>query len=93
MGDEKLEQVLSGVDTLYIVTPGAENRAALTVSSAELAKKAGVKHIAVVSIPTANLTDTVGVPYTFISLPLFIDNFWGFKFKTPLSNRVPSIVL
>ena len=94
MGDEKLEQVLSGVDTLYIVTPGAENRATLTVSSAELAKKAGVKHIAVVSVPTVNLTDTIfgrqlteiedkvsklGVPYTFISLPLFTDNFWGFK--------------
>ena len=94
MGDKKLEQVLTGVDTLYIVTPGAENRAALTVSSAELAKKAGVKHIALVSVLTANFTDTVfgrqltevehkvsklGVPYTFIRLPIFTENFWGFK--------------
>ena len=58
MGDSSLVSVLSGVTTLYIVTPSAENRAQLTISTAEFAKQAGVKHIAVVSVPSADFTDT-----------------------------------
>ena len=91
---DKLIETFKGVDALYIVTPGTENRAQLTIVTAEAAKMAGVKHILVVSVPTASLTDTVfgkqlyevesavskmGVPYTFLRLPLFIDNYWGFK--------------
>ena len=94
MGDGKLVKVFSGVDILFIITPGTENRAQLTVSTAELAKKAGVKHIAVVSVLTADFTDTIfgrqlaevedkisklDVHYTFIRLPLFTENYWGFK--------------
>jgi len=94
MGNPDLVSTLKGVDTLYIVTPGAEERAHLTIATAESAKKAGVKHIAVVSVFTASFTDTVFgeqlsevearvskliVPYTFIRLPLFVDNLYGFK--------------
>ena len=95
MGDkDKLKSTLKGVDALYIVTPGAENRAQLTIATAEAAKEAGVKHLLVVSVPTAGLTDTVfgaqcteiedtikklGVPHTFLRLPFFVDNLWGFK--------------
>ena len=49
MGDnEKLVEAFKGVNALYIVTPGAENRAALTIATAKAAKSAGVKHLAVV---------------------------------------------
>ena len=91
---DKLKETLKGVDALFIVTPGAENRAPLSIATAEAAKEAGVKFILAVSVPIASLTDTIigrqfselegkisslGVPYTFIRLPHFIDNNWGFK--------------
>ena len=94
MGDGNLVPILSGVDILFINTPWAENRAQLTTSTAELAKKAGVKHIAVVSVNVSSLTDMIigsqfheievkisnlGVFYTFIRLPFFFENLRGFK--------------
>ena len=94
MGDGELVQVLSGVHTLLINTPSTENRVELATSTAELAKKAGVKHIVVVSVNTADFTGSIiaqqfndiegkisslGVPYTFIRLPAFFENVWGFK--------------
>ena len=95
MGDkENLKSALKGVDSLYIVTPGAKDRAPLTIATAEAAKEAGVKFILVVSVPTANLTDTIfgaqlsevedkvgklGVPYAFLRLPFFVENLWLFK--------------
>ena len=95
MGDnDKLVKTFKGVDSLYIVTPGAENRAPLTIATAKAAESAGVKHLAVVSAPTVALPDTVfgrqltdieesikklSIPYTFIRLPLFIENYFGFK--------------
>ena len=91
MGDkEKLKSTLKGVHTLYIVTPGVENRAQLTIATAQAAKEAGVKHLLVVSVPLAALTDTVfgqqfskietgvsqlGVPYTILRLAFFFDSF------------------
>lgn len=94
MGDEGLLQVLSGVDTLLIVTPSSENQAELAVSTAELAKKAGVKQVVVVSVLVADIADTVigsqfreieekisklGIPYTIIRLPFFTENYWAFR--------------
>ena len=91
---DKLTETFKGVDALFIVTPGAENRAPLSIATAEAAKEAGVKFILAVSVPIASLTDTIigrqlselegkisslGVPYTFIRLPHFVDNNWGFK--------------
>ena len=88
-----MEQVLSGVDTLYIVTPPTLNRVQLTLSTAESAKKAGVKHIVVLTgskLPTKTLLGgtiteiqegviNLGVPYTFLALPFFMENNWQFK--------------
>jgi uncharacterized protein YbjT (DUF2867 family) len=94
MGDEKLVKILSGVDTLLIVTPSSKNQAKLAVSTAELAKKADVKHIAVLSVIVADIADSIigsqfreieegisrlGIPYTIIRLPFFTDNYWSFK--------------
>ena len=95
MGDkDTLINTFKGVDALYIVTPGTENRAALTIHTAETAKEAGVKFILVVSLPTTGFTDTIfgrqfteietkvsqfGVPYSLLRLPFFVENNWGFK--------------
>ena len=93
MGEEvELPTTLKGVDALFIVTPGSEDQATLTNKTAKVAKAAGVKFIAIVSGTLTN-TDTVfgkawleiegaisklGVPYTILRLPLFVENYWGF---------------
>ena len=95
MGDkENLTSILKGVDALYIVTPGTENRAQLTNVTADAAKAAGVKHLLVVSLPVAKLTNTIygkqfsaiedhfaqlGVPYTILHLPYFYENLFAYK--------------
>ena len=91
---DKLVTTLKGVDALFIVTPGTKARAELAISTAEAARDAGVKFLLVVSVLTADLTDTIfgaqfskleravaqlGVTYSFLRLPLFIENYWGFK--------------
>ena len=95
MGDtEKLAETLKGVDALYIVTPGVENRVELAVKTAEAAKAAGVKFLLVVSGASAALPDTIfgkqfneievavaklGVPHAFFRLSFFLENYLAFK--------------
>ena len=94
MGSSELETTLKGVAALFIVTAGVVNGADLAIATAASAKKAGVKHIVAVSVPTAGKNDTIfgrqlaklesgikdlGVPYTFLRLPMFFENYWGFK--------------
>ena len=103
----ELVNTFKGVDALYIVTPGTENRAELTNTTAEAAKEAGVKHILVVSVLTVVLPETVfgkqvsqienavsklGVSYTFLRLPLFVDNYWLFKSTIQESSQFYSPV-
>ncbi|XP_065830249.1 NAD(P)H azoreductase-like [Oscarella lobularis] len=88
----ELVKTLAGVDRLFIVTPGHIDRAPLTIGAAEAAKEAGVKFVLVVSVPTVVLPETVfakqcgeieqtiprlGIAYSFIRLPMFIDNHFG----------------
>lgn len=98
MGDrENLPSLFSGVDALFIVTSGSQDRAELTIATAEVAKSAGVKFILVVSVLTAELTDTIfgaqfkriedgisqlGVPYCILRLPYFVDNHLGLNKST-----------
>ena len=117
MGDkDQLKEPLKGVDVLFIVTPGAEDRAPLTIKTAEAAKEAGVKFILVVSVPTVILPDTIfgkqlseiedkisklGIPYSFLRLPMFMENIWGSKdtivsqsaFYAPQSPDKPAIYI
>ena len=95
MGDEnKLITTLEGVDALYIVTPTAENRAELTIKTAEAAKTAGVQFLLVVSGATAPLTDTLfgrqmgdietavanlKLPHAFLRLTVFFESYLFFK--------------
>ena len=92
MGDARLSETLQNIDILYIVTPNAENRVELVLSTAEQAKKAGVKHIAVVTIPPSDYTifgrqcleiegkiSKLGVPYTFIRLQILTESFLAFR--------------
>ena len=86
----ELINTFKGVDALYIVTSGTENRAELTITTAEAAKEAGVKHILVVSLCSADNPNTVfgkqfteievgisklGVSYVILRLPWFLENF------------------
>ena len=58
MGDkDQLREPLKGVDALFIVTPTSEDRAPLTIRTAEAAKEAGVKFILVVSAPSMTHPD------------------------------------
>ena len=93
MGDnEKLVETFKGVDTLYINTPGIENRVEVTLATVKSAKKAGVKHLVVVSVTSAqneeilfgrqftkleNTIKELGLPYTFLRLPFFMENNFG----------------
>ena len=90
----ELVNTFKGVDALYIVTSGTENRAELTITTAEAAKEAGVKYILVVSVCSADNPDTVfgkqfseievavsklGVSYVILRLPWFLENFLSDK--------------
>ena len=94
MGSAELKTTLQGVDTLFIVTPGAENRAELSISTAKSAKEAGVKHQVVVSVIAVDRQDilfgrqfteietslkALGVTYTILRLTIFFENNFGFK--------------
>ena len=89
---EALRDLLTGVTSLFIVTP--TNGFRLAIGAAEVAKASGVKHILTVSVLTVELTDTIygkqygelesrvkllQIPYTFIRLPPFVDNYWAYK--------------
>lgn len=92
---DKLVATFAGVHSLFIVTPSTENRAQLTVATAEAAKDASVKYVVVVSVSTAELTNTIfgrqfseievkikdlGLnSYTFLRLPLFVESYLAFK--------------
>lgn len=103
MGDkENLKITLRGVDSLYIVTPRVENRAQLTIATAEAAKDAGVKYLLVVSVSMVRLSDTIfgaqfteiedgigqlGVPYTFLRLPFFLEIMYMWRFKDSIVSQ------
>ena len=107
---EGLRDLLTGVTSLFIVTP--TNGFRLAIGASEVAKAAGVKHILTVSVLTVELTDTIygkqygelessvkhlQIPYTFIRLPPFVDNYWAYKrpiqqnssFSTPADPTKP----
>ena len=107
---EGLRDLLTGVTSLFIVTP--TNGFRLAIGAAEVAKASGVKHILTVSVLTIELTDTIygkqygelessvkhlQIPYTFIRLPPFVDNYWAYKrpiqqnssFSTPADPTKP----
>jgi len=90
---DTVTEFLKGQDVALLVTPGTENRAALTKAGADAAKKAGVKHIVVISVTACDKdvlfgkqcteiekhVKGLGVSYTIVRLPLFTDNLMGNK--------------
>ena len=92
---KQLAGVMKGVDGLLIVTPAVENRAPLCVATAEAAKEGGVQHVVALSNPKSASTiptifakqyteleqsiSELGIPFTFLQLPFFIDNYLKFK--------------
>jgi len=77
-----------GYDSAFLVIPGHADRTQLGINGLEAAKEAGIKHVLLLSVLTAE-TDTIfgrqfkpledrvkvlGMSYTIVRLPLFIDN-------------------
>jgi len=90
---DTVTEFLKGVDVGLLVTPGSENRADLVIASADAAKKAGVKHLVVISVTAADQdivfgkqftaieghVKKLGIAYTLVRLPMFTDNFMAAK--------------
>ena len=101
MGSSELETTLKGVAALFIVPPSTEDRAELSIATAASAKKAGVPHTLVVSIPPAQQRDSefgrqfkkmetgikaLGIQHTFLRIPRFVENYFVF-FKETIKNE------
>ncbi|KAL5481913.1 hypothetical protein EMCRGX_G022188 [Ephydatia muelleri] len=73
---EKLVTTLRGVDALFIVTPGTKDRAELAISTAEAARDAGVEVSSGCQRADGRSDEH---RLRFLRLPLFVENYWGFK--------------
>jgi uncharacterized protein YbjT (DUF2867 family) len=88
---DELIEIFKDVDVLFIVVPGAGDRVELTRVTAEAAREAGVKHILCLGSPTPNISigkqmydieeiiTNLGLNYTILRLPWFMDNYFAFK--------------
>ncbi|KAJ1424395.1 hypothetical protein B484DRAFT_398305, partial [Ochromonadaceae sp. CCMP2298] len=80
---------LRGVKVVFVVVPGHLERTALSIAGIKACKEAGVEHIVVLSICSADkagtlfadqfspieaATKTCGLPYTIVRLPMFMEN-------------------
>jgi NAD(P)H dehydrogenase (quinone) len=89
MGNRRaLTKALQGFDRVFVVVPCDRNRTGLATIALEAAKAAGVKFVLMLSVTIANFdtifgrqfkpiedrTKSIGIPYTIIRLPLFMDN-------------------
>jgi len=87
--EASMKEAFTGASAVFLITPGAENRAELVMNGVHAAKAASVPLTLIVSI--ANITDrsTIfgqqfneleegvkrsGIPYAFLRLPMFTDN-------------------
>ena len=84
----KLALLFTTFDRVSIVTPGHKERTWLTSNELEAENEAGVSFVAVVSVLTSEtdtifgrqfgpieaLTKNIGIPYSILRLPLFVDN-------------------
>lgn len=92
--NQQLIETFKGVSALFINTPGIEHRGQITVATVKAAKEAGVKAVIVVSGTAVNQPiikfgqefveierkiSELGIPYTFLRLPYFMENFWAFR--------------
>ena len=102
MGTADLKETFKSVDALYIVTPGADNRVQLTVTTAEAAKEAGIKFLLVISALNTDMDivlihqyteieakiTALGVSHCFFRLAYFTENLWSFKDSIKSSSKI-----
>ncbi|XP_054765930.2 uncharacterized protein LOC129272865 [Lytechinus pictus] len=94
MGDkENLVSTLKGVDVMFVTVPPTEDRGDISIRTMEAGKQAGVKHVIVVSFPAVDLdimfgrqikpiesaAKSLGMTYTILRLPMFVDNLFMAK--------------
>ena len=93
-----------GIDTVFVIAPGTEDRGRLTINGIEAAKRAKtVKFLVIVSVGTADKPDEVfgkqfgaveaaakatGIATTVLRLPLFIDNNWGHQSSIKSEGKI-----
>jgi len=90
MGDKRalVKTLKQGYSRVFLVIPGHEDRTQLGLNGLDAAKEAGIKHVLLLSVVSAD-TDTIfgrqfkpleqkvkqlGISHTIVRLPLFIDN-------------------
>jgi uncharacterized protein YbjT (DUF2867 family) len=84
----QMTAALEGFERAFIIVPSCKERTKLAINALEAAKAANVSYILLLSVTIAN-TDTefgrqflpieskvksIGIPYTIIRLPMFLDN-------------------
>ena len=91
MGEpDTLAAAMEGVAAMFVVTPGAENRADLVSTALTAAKAANVPHVVVISLPCVASDEAIlfktqfsaieasvrdaDIPFSLLRLPMFIDN-------------------
>jgi uncharacterized protein YbjT (DUF2867 family) len=89
---ETLVPAMTGKSSVFIVTPGHADRTNLAIAAMKACKEAGVGHMVVLSVASAEKAGTVfgdqfrpiedfakecGVSYTLIRLPMFMENVLG----------------
>ena len=98
---DELIEIFKDLDVLFIVVPGSDNRVELSRVTAEAAKEADVKHIiSIGSTPGPRLTigqqmldidstiTSLGINYTILGLPWFMENYFMYKETVQKSSLV-----
>jgi len=82
----------TGVDCVFVVTPGDKERTNLSIAAIKACKEAGVPHVIVLSFTSVTVPGTVfadqgiliedyvknsGITYTIVRLPMFMENVLG----------------
>eukprot|EP00600_Ochromonadales_sp_CCMP1393_P007882 CAMPEP_0174967610 /NCGR_PEP_ID=MMETSP0004_2-20121128/7678_1 /TAXON_ID=420556 /ORGANISM="Ochromonas sp., Strain CCMP1393" /LENGTH=609 /DNA_ID=CAMNT_0016216759 /DNA_START=77 /DNA_END=1906 /DNA_ORIENTATION=+ len=89
---KSLEPAVNGAKCVFIVVPGTQDRATLAINALNACKAVGVQHIVLLSVtsavragtifaeqflPVESVAEKLGVPYTIVRVPMFMENILG----------------
>jgi NAD(P)H dehydrogenase (quinone) len=98
-----LKEAMKGFECAFIIVPSTEDRTKFATNALEAAKAAGIKFVLMLSVTLAETKDTtifgrqfapieektksIGIPYTIIRVPLFMENTFQYKETVMKGNR------